>query len=383
MLALLNAGSCLYTITDSYSGNSFIGSMVFKPFDTGSDGIYALSNEYKGGPNTDVTLTFEFPIDIECLSFTVSSSFGARLIHTSGNVSSLVPTNGWLGVVSSPPPSDMSQSHMEGVVNTNTILNFNSLITNGTFTFSKKTKVTGFQNFFETFWSGNHIHDFLYCINSITYTAPKPDIEDLVSTIDNLIKNNNDNTDRIIANQDDNTDKIISNQTLGANRIIQNDKNIHNEDMQQREDHHQEDMQQREDQHQEDVEQRDKLWNDTFNPSEEEVVDYAGAIFDQDVQDELMSKLGLFTFLNDTMQDLLSVFDDPGSAGTALIMPALVVPVDGVDYTIIEETPFDMADTLDQIPVLVSAIRFVSGIIIIFCFLAYLRRLRIRFFGAD
>lgn len=227
---------------------------------------------------------------------------------------------------------------------------------------------------------------YYYGIKNITYTATASEADLIQAGIENIrqeIINNGDKLDKLdesmremITSNDKNAEDIIANQDKNAqeikdqiwdslyqagNAVIDNDNKNH----------------------QAQLDHDEKLWNDTFNPSEEEVGDYAGAIFDDDIQDELKSKLGLFTFLDDTMQQLLSAFDDSGSAGTGLIMPALVVPIGGVEYTVIEETAFDMADTLDQIPVLVSAIRFVSGIIIIFGFLSYLHRLKVRFFGAD
>lgn len=376
MTAMLNAGRCGYVGNMSGSGYEFHGTLTFSPFDTGSDGVYAIVNNSQGGPNAQMSFTFEFPLNIKCLTCTISSAFGTKLINQDGTFSYLVPTDGWLGAGSTPFPTDIQQNHMPGKINTGTITNFDVLITNATFIYDDMTNVTGFQNYFKTGWGNIYNNQFLYCINAITYTGRKADIDDLVNAIDSLIQNNNDNTDRIIANQDKNTqeikDQIWDSLYQAGNAIMDNDNANHQEDMQQREDHHQED-----------VEQRDKLWNDTYNPSDEEVGDYAGAIFDNDVQDQLKSKLGLFTFLDDTMQQLLSAFDDEGTAGTGLVMPALVVPINGVDYTVIESTTFDMADTLDQIPVLVAAIRFVSGIIIIFGFLSYLHRLKVRFFGAD
>ena len=132
----------------------------------------------------------------------------------------------------------------------------------------------------------------------------------------------------------------------------------------------------------EQTEQDRQLWEDTFDPSEDDVGSLGDDIFSEDTQNDLKEKLGLFTFLDDTFEQLLDVFDDSGGS-TSLRFPGLQVTINDITYQVIEPYDFDIAETLDKFDFLIAAIRFVNGIIIVFAFLAYLHHLKVRFFGDD
>lgn len=131
------------------------------------------------------------------------------------------------------------------------------------------------------------------------------------------------------------------------------------------------------------IDNDNKLWNDTYNPSDSDVAGLGSAIFDESTQEELKEKLGLFTFVDDTMQQFLDIFATDSDGNTSLRFPGLTVDINNITYTIIEPYDFDVAETLDKFPMIIQAIRFVNGVIILLAFLAYLHHLKVRFFGED
>lgn len=133
---------------------------------------------------------------------------------------------------------------------------------------------------------------------------------------------------------------------------------------------------------QQQIENDQKLWDDTFNPTDEDVGSLGDDIFSEDLQNQVKEKLGLFTFIDDTLQKLLDVFNEDGGS-TSLRFPGLSVTVDGTAHQVIEPYDFDIKESLKDFDFLVNAIRFVNGIIIILGFLAYLNRLKVRFLGND
>lgn len=366
MDALLSTCVGAYTLSNGYGGSA-----NFVKSSSSSPPLYVLEYVTSGGPAVNASFNLDFSLDLSCGSIKIQE-FTSIVVYNYVNSqpvysTSVAPSYGYFYLndnisTSNPIVLDGQLQYDNHLVNGKSRIN--------SFSFPSLTKVTGFSSQFSGNWYNAYKVAFVYGIQSIEYTAPAPVVDNLQEAIEAIMKNDNANTDKIIENYNTKSEEIkekldsnhqeqIENDNANTDKIIENqDKN-----------------------HQEQLDHDQQLWNDTFDPSVESVDDLASAIFDENIQNQLKEKLGLFTFLDDTLFKLLGAFEDPGDASTALIFPSFKIPIDGVEYEVIKETPFDIADTLDEIPVLVSAIRFVSGVVIIFGFLGYLHRLYYRVFG--
>ena len=121
----------------------------------------------------------------------------------------------------------------------------------------------------------------------------------------------------------------------------------------------------------EQTEQDKQLWEDTFDPSEE---DQAAVQDDFDANaDELKEKLGFFEFLDQFFQGFVDIFDvDVGDGFPTLDIPAIGFDMpDGSHVTIWDDFTVDLADYLAPFKTVLSAIKFFTSLIFIGAFLNY------------
>ena len=121
----------------------------------------------------------------------------------------------------------------------------------------------------------------------------------------------------------------------------------------------------------EQTEQDKQLWEDTFDPSEE---DQAAVQDDFDANaDELKEKLGFFEFLDQFFQGFVDIFDvDVGDGFPTLDIPAIGFDMpDGSHVTIWDDFTVDLAVYLAPFKTVLSAIKFFTSLIFIGAFLNY------------
>ena len=163
----------------------------------------------------------------------------------------------------------------------------------------------------------------------------------------------------IIDNQDKNTHDIIDNQDKNTQEIIDNDNKNHQEQL----DHDQ------------------QLWNDTYDPSDGDVSDLQQSI--QDEVSDFEDKLGIFSFVDDTLQQFVDCFAYEGDGYPIFDIPEVGFDMGGDHLVLIQAQTVDWADYLDNDfgNVLVAACKFFISFICILGFINYLKTKYERIFG--
>lgn len=182
----------------------------------------------------------------------------------------------------------------------------------------------------------------------ITYVMGELNKE-LKEEINKQTEQSKQNTQDIIDNQKENTQDIIDNQDKNTQDIIDNDQ---------------------------------KLWDDTYNPSDEEVSDMQDSI--SDISDELKEKLGLFTFIDDTLSQFFDLLDPAQVSSTNMTFPSLSITVQGESYQFVEETDYDISslESIEGFKPLFTALHFFSAAIIYWALIAYIQKVFKRIFAS-
>lgn len=213
-----------------------------------------------------------------------------------------------------------------------------------------------------------YVYSMQTVVDSITVTFENPDDSEVL--LNQIQKANeylakiesaiHEGTQDIIENQDENTQKIIDSQKENTEDIIDNqDKNT-----------------------QEIIDNEDRLWHDTYDPSDEDISDIQGSI--SDMTDDLKEKLGLFTFIDDTLSQFFSLLDPDQVSSTNMIFPSLSITVYGESYEFVKQTEYDISSLqeIEGFDPLFTALHFFSAGIIYWALIAYLQSVFKRIFAS-
>lgn len=90
-----------------------------------------------------------------------------------------------------------------------------------------------------------------------------------------------------------------------------------------------------------------------------------GEDFDiNDMTDEITEKMGLLSFSGDVLDDFVGLFDESNISAPVLTFPAFGMEVQGQMYQVWDSYDYDLRDLDSQFPVLMNAVRLVSGLIV-------------------
>lgn len=161
-------------------------------------------------------------------------------------------------------------------------------------------------------------------------------LEESNQRLDDIESSIKDSAQEVIENQDSNTQEIIENQDSNTQEIIDNDK---------------------------------ELWDDTFNPTDEEVDN-----LDVDIHDtvtDIKEKLGLFTFLDDTLTRVLNMFN-PYTGDIFHEFPGFTIDINGQTYTIWEPFVVDFRSIFEGFEVLINAVNMGCVVVVYSALINYL-----------
>ena len=178
-------------------------------------------------------------------------------------------------------------------------------------------------------------------------------LDDINSSIEqgaqDIIDNQNQNAQDIIDNQDQNTQDIIDNQDKNTQDIIDKEQD---------------------------------LWDDTYDPSDEEVSDMQDNI--SGITDDLKDKLGLFTFIDDTLSQFFDLLDPSQVSSTNLVFPAFSLTVQGESYNIWDQYEYDISSlkNVAGFKLLFDCLHFLSVSIVYWALIQYLQVVFKRIFAS-
>lgn len=244
----------------------------------------------------------------------------------------------------------------EFIINTSKLLNYSSN-SPSIFTFNNiKTAITRIKITFANLSDTEIIKNQLEIANNY---LSKID-ESIQQGTQDIIENQDQNTQDIIDNQNQNTHDIIDNQDQNTQDIIDN-QNQNTQDI---------------------LDKEQQLWDDTYNPSDDEISDMQDNI--SGITEDLKKKLGLFTFIDDTLSQFFSLLDPDQVSSTNMIFPSLSITVYGESYEFVKQTEYDISSLqeIEGFDPLFTALHFFSAGIIYWALIAYLQSVFKRIFAS-
>lgn len=227
MNALLSSSTLTWTASNSSGTQSYNGTLKYTVPDTSSLGTFFTYNESFSGPaGYNFTFTLSLPFELTCISFTLSEFSGFKTINPSptGNASYAVT------------PSGLGFTNISGFTSSSVSLNdydfiFDSftwrvLKSTSTFTSSSGTDetATSLSLTSHVLLSGASFGIIFGFADPITYTATASEQEQILAKLDEIIQNQDDNTDKIIGFLET-PDDSISQKVDDFNTTIDNSDN--------------------------------------------------------------------------------------------------------------------------------------------------------------
>lgn len=168
---------------------------------------------------------------------------------------------------------------------------------------------------------------------------------------------------------------IISGLGDGIQGQTQQQQQQHQEQMQQEQQQHQEQMQQQQQQHEEQMQQSQEQYDEFTDDGSAE-----GESFITGTDSTVKEKIGIFTFLDTMLENLLGLFDAPD--GDAVItFPAFSMEIGGETHQIWADTQFNLTSLDDDFSVLLTAVRFGTVATVYFALINFLGDTYSRIFG--
>lgn len=103
-----------------------------------------------------------------------------------------------------------------------------------------------------------------------------------------------------------------------------------------------------------------------------------------DITDELKEKLGLFTFIDDTLSQFFDLLDPAQVSSTNMTFPSLSITVQGESYQFVDATDYDISslEDIEGFKPLLTALHFFSVSIIYWALIAYIQKVFKRIFAS-
>lgn len=117
-------------------------------------------------------------------------------------------------------------------------------------------------------------------------------------------------------------------------------------------------------------------YNDLTRPSDSAVSSASDSLSDTS---DVEAATGLFTSIDNLTQGVFNCFSDPGS--TELIFPGFGLNIDGVSYSVWDDTVYNLSDIDDKFGGLMSAVRFATTLLVYLALIRYLVNAYHRIFG--
>ncbi len=185
--------------------------------------------------------------------------------------------------------------------------------------------------------------------SSVTQQAILNQISEANKKLDDMQSSIEQGTQDIIDNQNQNTQDIIDNQDKNTQDIIDKEQD---------------------------------LWDDTYDPSDEEVSDMQDNI--SGITDDLKDKLGLFTFIDDTLSQFFDLLDPSQVSSTNLVFPAFSLTVQGETYNIWDQYDYDISSLKEVtgFKLLFDCLHFLSVSLVYWALIHYLQVVFKRIFAS-
>lgn len=117
-------------------------------------------------------------------------------------------------------------------------------------------------------------------------------------------------------------------------------------------------------------------YNDLTKPSDSAVSSASGSLSDTS---DVKAATGLFTSIDNITKGVFDCFANPGS--TTLTFPGFGMEIDGVSYSVWDDTTYNLSDIDDKFSGLMSAVRFATTLLVYLALIRYLINTYHRIFG--